>query len=130
MDSITHALYRAVATEQQAQLSIVPVGGSERFAGLKPIGTRRTVHEAYLDADPEDLHITLRGNTPELMGFMMELLSAGHRVPPTVYSDGVDVIMSDTDIHVYGSDAKGVTWCAQLGRAPQHSTRRTEWSII
>jgi hypothetical protein len=118
MDSITHALYKAITTDDAHQRKVEagssPRAGDEVTAGLQPISRRKHVHDAYADATPTDFHIALERG-PELLALQLEFIAAGYCPPAGLNENGADVIISPGRIDVYvATDDGQATWSAIL----------------
>ena len=135
MDSITHALYRAIVSADAQQRDVerekhrinsAPTPGAISFAGLKPLSTRKSVHEAYAGAAATDLHISLE-MSPDLLAVQMEMINAGFRPPASMYIHGADVIISPERIDVYvPSDDGNDSWAVVLS-GPEKKPNSIEW---
>jgi hypothetical protein len=136
MDSITHALYKAIAADDAHQrkteefTSAVRTINSGSFsgdcpgAGLQPIHTRRMVHQTYGDAAATDLHISLsRG--PETLALYLEFVNAG-LCPPTALVDiGADVILSPGEVQLFADLEDGQSqWCARLAKSSRYDSQK------
>lgn len=132
MDSITHALYRAITAEEDRQRRLVDAGfGNQKTSGgLACFSEHPDVHQAYLGAASTDLYIALL-RSPELLALQMEFLAAGFNVPATMSLEGVDVIISAGRIDIManceGEDGPE-TWTAILSRDDRKGGRKAEWS--
>jgi hypothetical protein len=124
MDSITHALYKAIVADDQHQRRNDNAGiGALSTAGLQPLSKRQGVHEAYAGAAETDLHITLERG-PELLALNMEFIAAGYAPPGGFSQCGGDVIIGEgrIDLHVPTDDGKG-SWVATLQASSRPSGR-------
>ena len=98
MDSITHALYRAITVEEDRQRRLVDAGlGNQKVnGGLMCFSERPDIHQAYLGAKSSDLYISLL-RSPELLALQMEFVAAGFNVPATMFTQGVDCLLYTSD---------------------------------
>ncbi len=128
MDSITHALYRAIVAEHIAQQPREGLGGPLSFAGLQPMSKRQSVHEAYAGAAMTDMHISLGSCFAELLALQLEFVSAGYSPPADMSITGADVIISPGRVDVYVPTENGGTWSAILAASPSdRGGRRAGW---
>lgn len=119
MDSITHALYRAIAADNNHQRS-VEFGNhptrtpEEMISGLQPLSKRRPIHDCYADAAGTDLHISLtRGD--ELLALQLEFIAGGFCPPASMYLEGADVVIAPGEVELFvGCDNGSSTWTATL----------------
>jgi hypothetical protein len=139
MDSITHALYRAVTADNAHQRRVEDTDretGDQRpnHAGLQPLAQRPDVHNAYQGAAGTDFHIELeRGD--ETICLYMEFVAAGF-TPPAGLIDGGTVLLSPGHIELYVATDNGQNnWCAQLSVLPSqvqrpgdHQPRKAGWT--
>lgn len=133
MDSITHALYRAVSRADVDQRAATPAERRETLgaavpdsrAGLQPLAVRPNVHDGYAGASGTDLHITLP-RTPETLALFLEFTAMGLNPPVSLIEGEAEVILAPGDISVFApqDNAAGI-WCGQLQSAK--GGRRTEW---
>lgn len=140
MDSITHALYRAItsadaaykANEASRRIANHSDPMFPSYAGLRPLALTPTIHEAYAGAAKTDLYIPLE-KSPELLALQMEFIAAGYNPPAGLYENGADAIISPgrIDVHVSSDNGEG-TWVAMLvannhsdGRGPRE--KRACW---
>jgi hypothetical protein len=119
MDSITHALYKAIAADNAHQnneefRSWSPGKPAAETAGLRPLATRKHVWDAYAGAAGTDLHIALtRGD--ELLALQLEFIAAGFCPPAGMYIDGAEVIISPGRVELMASTDDGkASWTASL----------------
>jgi hypothetical protein len=129
MDSITHALYRAITAQNAAQKAAETIEHRKVTAGLQALAIRPSVHQAYLGAAGTDLHIAL-GACDELLALQMEFIAAGYSPPATMATDGAEVIISPGRVDVMaGTDDGNGSWTAILAKKdPQHrGDRRAIW---
>lgn len=135
MDSITHALYKAVTAEDAHQRSVADAmvqgfgNGAPQEAGLRPLSSVAEVTE-YPDHAPTDLFIELTEG-PELLALQMELIAAGYCPPAGLYKAGADVIISPGRVEVFAPTDTGVSmWCATLEAftsPDRNGNRRAGW---
>lgn len=132
MDSITHALYRAINTEHayQRRLADQTPGEAPTTKGLVPMTVRPGTWEGYAGAEGTDMHIAL---TPgdEVFCLFLEFTAAGFCPPVGLVSEGADVIISPGRVELNVSTDRGdATWVAVLEKLnpPHRSDRRGGWS--
>lgn len=128
MDSITHALYRSLNAEHTTQQQIDKAEPPFKTSGLQPMAKRRSVHDAFADAAPTDLHITLGVCFAELLALQLEFVSAGYSPPADMAITGADVIISPGRVDVYVPTEDGKTWAAILSnKSSERGGRRAGW---
>jgi hypothetical protein len=135
MDSISHALYRAIMVDDAHQRKVEDMDkpiGDERpnQAGLQPLTLRKDVHDAYNGAAGTDLHIELERG-PETLCLYMEFVAAGF-CPPASLVTGATVILAPGEVSLFAiCDSGNDTWCAALRvRDPDAhpSNRKAGWT--
>ena len=135
MDSLTHALYKAVraadAEQREAEKQRDTGAAVPSEAGLQSISTRETVHRCYAGATPTTLHIALDGRSDEVLALFFEFASAGWAPPCQMLEDGADVLINpeQTEVHVPADD--GGHWTAMLTTSSKSrdGTKRASWAI-
>ena len=128
MDSITHALYKAVTAEHALQQAADKCEAPFKLSGLQPINKRKHVWDAYADAAATDLHIALGSAFPELLALQLEFIAAGFSPPAGLAECGADVFISPGRVDVYVPTDNGQgTWSAILGTGGTRVGKRTVW---
>lgn len=140
MDSITHAVFKAIAAEDAYQRKIDQVTATPttldqrgpaftRAVGLQPLNERPSLLEAFAGAEPSDLHIDLsRG--PELLALQMEFIAGGYCPPAGMALDGAAVVISPGRVYICAStDSGDAMWSAALCRKDTRhpADRRAAW---
>jgi hypothetical protein len=134
MDSISHALYRAIMIDDAHQRKVEdtdkPIGDERpNHAGLQPLALREDVHQSYAGAAGTDLHIELERGA-ETLCLYMEFVAAGF-CPPASLVDGATVILAPGEVQLFAiCDSGNNTWGASLRKLePNHrGDRRAGWS--
>lgn len=113
MDSISHSLYKAIALTFDT-------------AGVNPpapLASNKAALKAYPD-EAGNIYAWLLPKTAELLAFQMELLGAGHRVSPALYTDGADVILGPDSVRVIRKD-----WEVRLEQKRGNDGRAARWVV-
>jgi len=125
MDSITHALYKAIAHEDRAQREAVKELGalvSEGVPGLQRLVDRphrmpQLQLSCLKDMEPTDLHIVLFPRSETLLQFQLEAIAMGYTPPAGLYDTGADVFILPGSLSVFAPIDNGATyWWMELAR--------------
>ena len=128
MDSITHALYKAVAAEDADPRKQQPFG--DPIVGLQPMALRPLTHSLFVEAEGTDLHVILNRG-PELLALQLEFINGGLCPPAGLALAGADVIISPGQIDIHATTDDGErTWVATLAKdaTARHYTRSVGWT--
>ena len=139
MDSITHALFKAIAAENRRQIASAQpettIGAAvpgDHDAGLQPLARRPQVHDTFAGARGTDLHISLLTRSEEVLALFMELCSSGFAPPVSLIEGEAEVIIGEGHIEVFAPfDDASASWVGILDKRVNNSKngdRRSFWS--